>query len=207
MRSVTRRAHGLWLSLCVPLCLAAAPVDARAQVYRWVDENGETHYTIERSGDGAELRHRLREAEADPIGGVEALRHEFGPEAPVQEPDFTPRPDLETPIPAEELAPTVFAREAPDEPLDEEPPQASPPEPLEPSERPADDAYPQLAQNSERIAELEGQIQRDREALRRLISEGSQQGLELANDPKVREIAERLPRLHEELAQLRGPNR
>ena len=143
MRSVTWCAHGLLLSLCVPLCFAAVPLDARAQVYKWVDENGESHYMIERRPDGARLRQRLREA--DPIVEVEAFRHEFGPEGPVQEPDFAPRPDLETPIPVEELAPTpaptVLAREAPEpiEPLDEEPPRASPPEALAPSEPPADD--------------------------------------------------------------------
>ncbi len=178
MRSVTWRAHGLLLSLCVPLCLAAVPLDARAQVYKWVDESGETHYMIERRPDGAGLRRRLRETAADPIVEVETLRHDFGPEGPVREPDFTPRPDLETPIPVEELAPTraptVLAREVPEpiEPLDEEPPRASPPEALTGSEPPADDVYPQLAQNSERIAELETEIHRDRETLRRLISEG-----------------------------------
>ena len=213
MRSVTSQAHGLWVSVCVLLWLAAAPVDAWAQVYKWVDENGETHYRIERRTDGAGQRQRLRGSEANPVVDLEALRNEFGAEGPVREPDFTPRPDLETPIPAGELAPlpapTVVAREAPEpaEPLDEELPGANLPDPLAPSDAPADDVYPQLAQNSARIAELEAQIQRDRETLRRVISEGKQQGLDLARDPQVREIAERLPRLHDELAQLRGQNR
>jgi Spy/CpxP family protein refolding chaperone len=56
---------------------------------------------------------------------------------------------------------------------------------------------------ADEIAQLEGQIERDREALRQLISTPRWDSAEFASDPRVREIAERLPRLQAELAALR----
>jgi Spy/CpxP family protein refolding chaperone len=56
---------------------------------------------------------------------------------------------------------------------------------------------------ADEIAELEGQLERDREVLRQLISTPRWDSAELAADPRVREIAERMPRLQAELAALR----
>ena len=56
---------------------------------------------------------------------------------------------------------------------------------------------------AQEIAQLEGQLERDREVLRQLISTRSWDSTELAADPRVREIAERMPRLQAELAALR----
>jgi hypothetical protein len=56
---------------------------------------------------------------------------------------------------------------------------------------------------ADEIADLEARIERDREALRQLISTPRWDTAELASDPQVREIAERLPRLQAELSALR----
>ncbi len=54
------------------------------------------------------------------------------------------------------------------------------------------------------IAELEGAIQRDREALKDLISQGQWEGPELAKDLQLRELAQRLAKRESDLAELRG---
>ena len=91
MRRVTWRAYGLTLSLCVPLLVvpAAAPIDARADVYKWVDENGVTYYTMERDEVRPELRRRLRSATAGPIERSPILpqREAFGPEGAIAPPE------------------------------------------------------------------------------------------------------------------------
>ena len=53
------------------------------------------------------------------------------------------------------------------------------------------------------IAELERQIARDRTTLRELIGQQTKGRADIANDPRLREIAERLPRLQRELEALR----
>ncbi len=52
------------------------------------------------------------------------------------------------------------------------------------------------------IAELEAAIERDRETLKDLISEGDWDGPELTTNPELRELAERLARQESELAAL-----
>lgn len=54
------------------------------------------------------------------------------------------------------------------------------------------------------IEKLEAEIARDRERIKQLISQGRWVGSELATDPDLRELAERLPRLQAELDSLRG---
>jgi hypothetical protein len=56
------------------------------------------------------------------------------------------------------------------------------------------------------IRELETQIARDREALKQIITQ-SAGGAAAADDPRLREIAERLPRLQAELEALRNETR
>jgi septal ring factor EnvC (AmiA/AmiB activator) len=53
------------------------------------------------------------------------------------------------------------------------------------------------------IAELERQIARDRTTLRELIGQRDKGRADIASDPRLREIAERLPRLQRELEALR----
>ena len=228
MRRVTWRTHGLTLSLCVPLLLAA-PVASLAEVLQWVDENGVTHYTIQREDASQQMRRRLHEAAPAPVAseGEDAVEAPF---APLQRTDFGPegdpspwREDAPEPAPLETLgetedpvatpapAPTRAASLRPDtpEPAYQAPEVAAPGPGTGTAPRTAgpDDAYPRLAQGSARIAELEADIARDRESLRRRISEGKGQGIDLARDPQVREIAKRLPRLQSELAELRAKER
>ena len=54
------------------------------------------------------------------------------------------------------------------------------------------------------IAELEAAIERDRESLKDLISEGEWEGSEVTTNLELRELAERLARQESELAALRG---
>lgn len=53
------------------------------------------------------------------------------------------------------------------------------------------------------IAELEGAIQRDREALKDLISQAQWEGPDPTKDPQLRELAQRLARQESDLAALR----
>jgi hypothetical protein len=48
---------------------------------------------------------------------------------------------------------------------------------------------------------LTEQIERDREAIKEMISREGQTGLELAEDPELKKISERLPRLQSEYQQ------
>ncbi len=64
-------------------------------------------------------------------------------------------------------------------------------------------ALPPDDPRAQEVAELEAQIARDRETLRTLISTPRWDSSELAKDPEIRAIAERLPRLQAELEALR----
>ncbi len=198
MRRVTWRARGLALSLGVLLFLLLAPANADAKVYKWVDDDGVERYTIEREETPPRARLRLRSDSARPVtlddAGQTRYRGEpqrvFGSDAPLEGEGATE---------AEALPEAGTLPDAAGETSEEPEAQLEPATP--------DDAYPELAQNTVRIRELEEQIRNDREELKRLISEGKDQGLDIANDPRVREIAERLPRLEAELATLRRGDR
>jgi hypothetical protein len=94
-------------------------------------------------------------------------------------------------------------------------PEAAPPA-AKPESAPEVSAAPVVAPPAERaplaaddprqqeIAQLEAAIERDREELRHMISTPRWDASELASDPHIREIAERLPRLQAELAALRS---
>jgi hypothetical protein len=57
------------------------------------------------------------------------------------------------------------------------------------------------------IRELEAQIERDREALKRIISEPPESAVDPRKDARLLEIAARLPRLQAELKALLGESR
>ncbi len=132
-------------------------------MYKWVDESGDAHYTVDRSEIPQHLRRRLR---------------------PVAPPAPEPPPER-APFGAEiSAAPTLAAAEefAATEPA---------PEKRDPAEIAAE------------IRQLEQQIEKDHEELKRRISEGEGDGTDLSSDPELREIAERLPRLQAQLDELR----
>ncbi len=128
--------------------LLALPGAASGGVYKWVDENGVAHYTVDRADIPGYLRSPLY-----PTGG-------------------------RTAVPAKPAAVALPPG------IDAEHPEGAP------RDMPAG-------------LELEQEIERDREAIKDMISRQGVTGLELANDPKLREIAERLPELQNESEKLK----
>jgi hypothetical protein len=63
-------------------------------------------------------------------------------------------------------------------------------------------AAPVGAARSE-VAELEDQLARDREAIKKLLSKGAGERGAWLRDPELRELSERLPRLQAEIKALR----
>jgi len=205
------------LRLLLAAALGAVPSLARADVYRWVDDSGATHYATTRDAvprryrDAAEV---IKPAPATIPNPSDATPPAPPPRLPAAEP--SPAPVEPGPAPLTPAPPTTSApAPAPSSPTLPEsksnapvvPPatETSAP-PAEPPGAPASVApEPRRPQDprAEEIAQLEGQIERDREVLRQLISTPRWDSAELAADPRVREIAERMPRLQAELAALR----
>ena len=149
---------GLLFALLSPASgIAQSQSQSQSRVYKWVDENGQAHYTVERSEIPPNLRQRLRPGVVAPAA-----------EAPTER------------VALEEIRPAFGLEASAGRTL---------PEPPGP---PVDE-----------MTALEAQIQRDRETLKDLISRRGLDGAEFTNDPRVREIAERLPRLQAELEALR----
>ncbi|HXZ85395.1 MAG TPA: hypothetical protein VEI82_07895 [Myxococcota bacterium] len=199
------------LQLLLAAALGAAPLLARADVYRWVDDHGVTHFAT--SKDAIPRRYRdaakvIQEEPAhvtNPSSSQPPARREPPPE-PAQ------APALRSPEAAPPQAPGPAPEPAAPEPAPgaraPEQPAAAPGAPATPQ---SDAAHPAAREpglhedpRQQEIAELEGKIERDRETLRELISTPRFDSAALASDPRVREIAERLPRLQAELAALRS---
>ena len=176
---------------------------SRADVYRWVDELGVTHYTTDRDTVPRRFRGEAHAIEASPAP-ASAPRATRAPEATVPPTALatptSPETTTPTPEPAEP-APTASAPSAPPEPEISQPaPSAAPVFPGPPTTT-------TLAPNDPRaqeVAELEAQIATDRETLRQMISTKRWDSAELASDPAILEIAERLPRLQAQLEALRA---
>jgi len=181
------------LPLFLAAALGAAPLLARADVYRWVDESGATHFAPTRD----EVPSRYRDSAQVIPSAPSTVQNPSSARPPAPPPHAaTPAPEPALPAPAPAPAPSA-------------PPPASGPESRAPDPEPsapAAVAAPPRSEDprSDEIADLEGRIERDREQLRLLISTPRWDSSELASDPRVREIAERLPRLQAELAALRS---
>jgi hypothetical protein len=145
-RTSMRAAAALSIALAASFTAAGT---AQGGVYKWVDENGTTHYTVDRAAIPQHIRSPLR-----PSGERTAVPPK---PAPVALPD--------------DVDPEDFA----DVP----------------------------AQDVEQALTLADKIERDREALKEMISKQGVTGTELANDPKLREIADRLPELQNESDKLK----
>jgi hypothetical protein len=211
------------LRLLLAAALGAVPCLVRADVYRWVDDLGLTHYATTRDAiprqyrDAAEVIKPPATGIANPSGArppAPRPRPSAAPAPPAVAPSAQPSaPDAPTP-PVEAPPPAASSPAAAPAPAMPPSAPAEPPPPESQSRAPA--ATPAVAApeslpatrapgdpRAGEIAELEGQIERDRETLRQLISTPRWDSAELASDPRVREIAERLPRLQAELAALR----
>jgi hypothetical protein len=241
---VLRAAHRLLLAAA----LVAAASFARADVYRWVDESGNSHYAT--SLDAVPRSYRSsaqvipsapatvpnpsssrppppqspppRAAQPAPAPAPVEPPPPVAPPpapAPTSEEPSQPGPQTratERPAPSEvpavePAAPAVVAPATPTPapavaaPSEVTPAAAPPPAPLVPQAGPETGAAEKIADPRQaEIAEIEAQIERDREVLRKLISMPRWDSSELASDPQVREISERLPRLQAELAALRS---
>jgi hypothetical protein len=185
------------LPLFLAAALCAAPLLARADVYRWVDEAGATHFSTSRDA----IPRRFRDSAQlipSPPATVENPSHSRPPSPPPRPPEPVQAPVAPSqgpspgPVETPPSAPAVSGPEGNALPVPPEPGPALAPPPSR-SEDPRKDE----------IAELEARIERDREELRKLVSMQRWDSSELASDPHVREIAERLPRLQAELAALR----
>ncbi len=173
------RASDICLSLCLAtlLCVPyAASSDAGAQVYRWIDEDGNTHYTVLRG----ELGKRRAPAKPARLPQATDVPEPLAPSAAV--------PDLTRVPPDVKLGPPALQ------------------EPAVPVRTPFPEPAPvtTLAGNTDQISELETLIARDQEAIKDLISHGGPIGEDLLTDPELRQIAKRLPRLQSQLRALRG---
>src|SRR5262245_47517031 len=198
------------LRLLLAAALCAAPAFARADVYKWVDADGLTHYATSRADVPSDYRDSAEVIVPPPVGVPNPSSAR--PPAPPAPPP-APAPAAVEPAPAQ--AAPALAPGTPTPPVDAAPPGANeapaPPAPA-PAAGPGESAAPpaerapvaSIDPRQQEIAQIEAAIERDREELRNLISTQRWDASELASDPHVREIAERLPRLQAELAALRS---
>lgn len=227
--------------LLLALALGLAPSLASAEVFRWVDELGVTHYTTDRDTIPRRFRGDAHAIEASPAPlAVPSARPAPGeatpalPSVPVPSAEVPSAVVPSVPVPSTEVpsAPVPSAAvpsaavpsvPAPTEELPSATPTSVPvpsaevpsasgtptPElaPSSPLVFPGPPTTPSISPDDPRaaeVAELEARIAADREYLRQMISTKRWDSAELASDPSIREIAERLPRLQAELAALRA---
>jgi len=190
------------LRLLLAAALGAVPSLARADVYRWVDDAGATHYATTRDA----IPRRFRSSAEVITPAHPSLSNPSGAQPPAPAPSAPP---VEPPAPSAtspEPAPSPAGGPKPEavEPQSSAP--VAPTAPIAPPPAPASEtatSHSPVDPRKDEIAQLEGQIERDRETLRQLISTQRWDSSELASDPRVREISERLPRLQAELSALR----
>ena len=184
------------LRLLLALALGLAPALANADVYRWVDELGATHYTTDR--DTVPRRYR---GDAQVINAKPAARStpRVTPSPAAAQP-AAERPSAAVPAAVPVLAPISAPASAPTTEVTMPAATAAPVFPGPPTTPAIPPEDPRAAE----VANLEAQIASDRERLRQIISTKRWESAELASDPNIREIAERLPRLQAELAALRA---
>lgn len=202
------------------LATNAVPSASAAQVYKWVDENGVTHYTTDPETIPSDLRGRWKRVEGSARGGEEA------PEVEGEELEALPgpKPPQGEAFPAEEVeqvsipgplreqaepmarpqaAPALVPSESvrPRPRLESPSPRSAPPPPVEAG--PVTGKTDSRREKTEQLAELEAQLARDREALKRLVGGDRVEGNEWLQDPELRELARRLPQLQAEIDALR----
>jgi hypothetical protein len=156
---------------------------ASADVYRWTDAEGVAHYAEDLERVPREYRSRVQrvKSQAPPARGpLPALGVERAPgpdAAGFEEPGLGER----STAPRAPETPPVDAGGG-------EPPSAP------------DDADPRELE----VAELERELAARREELKTLISQSNFDSSQIATDPRLKELAELLPRLQSELDVLRG---
>jgi len=197
---------GRVLALAALLVVTAAPV--RADFYRWTDADGVTHYSSKpelipgRYRESAERVERQLPPAKGPLPVMQVEPLPDRDEAGFAEPGLgerRPAPARESGAPAAAAAPA--AKPAPPSAAGSVAPLAAAPAPLAAApEPPPADVDPRTAE----IAELERELDARREELKTLISESSFDSSRISSDPRLRELAEVVPRLQAELDALRG---
>lgn len=197
-------AAGLALGISLAPSVRADETDAAGQegpvIYKWVDEEGIAHFTADPERVPENVRSLIRKE-------AEQERRDR------QEPEGTPP---EAAAPARDRAEHWAEMEAAPSDAAEGPEardisQGAAPETGARAARPSAALRAQRAELEQRIHELEAQIARDEERIKELLSRPREQaqppgeGGEAAPvaGPELREVAMRLPRLQEELRELR----
>jgi hypothetical protein len=162
--------------------LGAPP--ARADFYRWTDADGVTHYTQ----DLERVPHAYR-------ASVQLVKpHVSAAQGPLPVLDVAPGPGADAAGFEEPGLGTRASAAAEERRAEEVGTRAPAPEPL-----PADVDPRQVE-----IADLERELDARREELKNLISQSSFDSSQIATDPRLRELAESVPRLQAEIEALRG---
>ncbi len=179
------------LRVALGVALAAAAAADTPTIYKWVDANGIAHYTTERDQIPSRLRNRIPKtaSNADSSGGFES-------DWLLQDAD--PTPALGTQLPSVGAGPETISIDV-DAPFREDGGM-----PATASARPLPDVSAELLSVETRIAQLESAIAADQESLKGFITNPPQDGSALADRPEFRVIAERLPDLQQDLAELRS---
>jgi hypothetical protein len=182
--------RGLLAAIALTCCFAAGTAAAqdeaaaaapRPKIYKWVDENGIAHYTIDRQRIPQSLRNR-----ADRLGSDAALPPGDGAARSYGDPFDSWASDNRS----------VARRDVWDEGVED-----SYKPPPSPEELLAMEA--ERGEIDQRIAELESVIAEDEDALKSMISDINVKPLDREDDPEFRSIAMRLPQRLAELRSLR----
>jgi hypothetical protein len=156
----------------------------RPAIYKWVDENGIAHYT------------------ADPERIPEDLRQRLGVPTPVGRQPEVPGETGAALEPARDLGGSWAVQDAdPEDPFGEFAPGSPGSEGS--SAREPRRLEPDLRVLEQRITSLEAEILRDEERLKTWVADPEVDPVLLADDPEFREIAARLPRLQNDLRDLK----
>jgi hypothetical protein len=181
------------LALVALLSLLPA-MPAGAEFYRWTDAEGVTHYSSDPERIPGRYRasaERVKSSAAPTRGPLPLIEGEPGP--------AIDGPDTNEPGQGK-------AGPAPIEPRPALPPAGEPASAtaLPPPAAPDPDALPADVDPREvEVAELEQELNARREELKTLISQSSFDSSRISTDPRLRELAEIVPRLQAELDALR----
>jgi hypothetical protein len=186
-----RRARARLALSAALVCALLPALQARADFYRWTDADGVTHY----SQDLERVPRRYRSS-------VQIVKpHASAAQGPLPVLEIAPGPG-EDDAGFEEPGLGERAPAPPDQPRVETGSRA--PEPLPAEVLPAQALPADVDPRQAEIAELERELEARREELKSLISQSSFDSSQIATDPRLRELAESVPRLQAELEALRG---
>ncbi len=193
-----------WAVASLVLFVAAGPATSQQErippvIYKWVDINGIAHYTTDPDDIPSELRDRLDEARRR--RRTETAEHAQPAEPTPLDPD-DPWAEVSVEEP-DDLWVVQDSLGSPNEIESDDPFGANPAsDPAEERRRKA-----QQQELEQQIAELQAQISVDEEVLMTWVTDPEVDPVMAADDPEFRKVALRLPRLHNDLAELEQKRR